>query len=125
MENTAMDVHGIRFGDETVPPSEVRAPANTLVRGNPLKRSWQYLDVSDLGVYSGIWTCEPGAYEINQAENKVEVFHILEGQIAMVAKDGHRVEFKPGDTGVIPQGFRGVLDVMESARKLYVVTQKI
>jgi uncharacterized cupin superfamily protein len=77
------------------------------------------------GVRSGTWSAETGSYRIELDENKHEFFHILTGKVEISNEDGSTtLAYGPGDTGVIPPGFKGVFDIVEPASKFWVVTER-
>jgi uncharacterized cupin superfamily protein len=43
------------------------------------------------------------------------------GRVRITDANGRQREFKVGDTFVIPAGFAGTWEVLESARKLYAI----
>ncbi len=95
-----------------------------LVRGNP-RRATVNLYTDPAGeLSSGIWSCEPGAWNIDFPAGKDEYFHVLEGRLRITGTTGAAEQFGPGDAGVIPAGFKGLFEVLEPVRKHYVVSDK-
>jgi len=72
----------------------------------------------------GIWACEPGAWRIAFHDNRHEFFHVLEGRLRITDADGVAKEFGPGDTCIIPAGFKGVFEVLTPVRKYYVMMDR-
>ena len=69
----------------------------------------------------GIWECTPGGWHIENRPD-TEVVHILTGRVAMTDDStGEITEIGPGDVMVLPKGWSGRWDVLETTRKLYVV----
>ena len=94
------------------------------VSGNP-KRTTRNHYANDSGeVFSGEWTCEVGSWRIEQGPNEDEFFFVLEGRVRITADDGHAVEIGPGESLVIPSGFKGTFAVLESLRKHYMIVDR-
>ncbi|MGK7659745.1 cupin domain-containing protein [Marinovum sp. E06] len=49
---------------------------------------------------------------------------MLRGRCALIHEDGHRQEFGPGDSFLIPNGFRGHWEVLETCEKHFVIFQE-
>lgn len=62
---------------------------------------------------------EPGCWKINYTEN--EFCHILAGHSILRDADGNETDLRPGDDIVIPAGFTGEWQVVETTKKTYVI----
>ncbi len=69
--------------------------------------------------HCGIWEAEPACWRVHYTEH--EYCEILEGRIRMLADSGEERLVGPGDRFVIPAGWRGNWEVLERARKIYVI----
>lgn len=69
--------------------------------------------------HCGVWEAAPATWRVQYREH--EFCHLLAGRIRIRENGGGEVELGPGDSFVVPAGFRGVWEVLEPARKLYVV----
>jgi len=69
--------------------------------------------------HAGTWTAEPATWRVSYTEH--EYCEILEGRIRMQHADGTVREVGPGDRFVVPAGWRGTWQVLERARKVYVI----
>lgn len=70
--------------------------------------------------HCGIWEAEPATWTVNYSEH--EYCEILAGRIRMIREDGADTrEVTAGDRFVIPAGWRGTWQVLEAARKVYVI----
>ena len=69
--------------------------------------------------HTGIWAAEPATWRVHYTEH--EYCEILEGRIRMRHDDGAVEEVGPGDRFVVPAGWRGTWEVLERARKVYVI----
>jgi uncharacterized cupin superfamily protein len=76
---------------------------------------------SDAGgeFHAGTWSAEPCTWRVDYTEH--EYCEILEGRIRMTHEDGTVSEVGPGDRFVVPAGWRGTWQVLERARKVYVM----
>jgi uncharacterized protein len=70
----------------------------------------------------GVWECTPGGWPIRNRSD-TEICHIVLGRAVLTGDDGARQELGPGDTAVLPVGWSGRWDVVETVRKVYVVIQ--
>lgn len=71
------------------------------------------------------WSAGTGSYRIELADSKHEPFHILTGRVSISLPDGSEgVSYGPGDTGIIPPGFKGIFEIVEPASKFQVVTDR-
>jgi uncharacterized cupin superfamily protein len=69
------------FARHTPEPTYDRPRPDRLVRGNPLRTTFEHF-LSDSGDLSaGIWCCEPGAWNIAFAPGKDEFFCVIEGRL--------------------------------------------
>lgn len=90
-----------------------------LVKNNPQRLTQSLYEHPNMN--AGIWQCEVGAWHIVFAENKQEFFHVLEGVVRLHDQNQSVVEIKAGDAGVIPPGFKGTFEVVETVKKYFVV----
>ena len=98
-------------------------PAEVIVSGDPLQQVQLYFSGPENRVRSGVWQCDVGAYRLAFGPTKHEFFHILDGRIRIHDNEGGVTELLPGDSGVIPAGFTGVFEVIEPARKHFVISE--
>ena len=114
----------ICFDHHEIPAVHDRPRPERLVRGNPLRATRSHYANADGTVDAGYWECEPGAWHIDFATARDEFFHVLEGRIRITAEDGCAREFGPGDPCLIPAGFKGLFEVLERVRKIYVMIER-
>jgi uncharacterized cupin superfamily protein len=105
-------------------PSYDRPRPDRLVAGNPLRTTCEHFAASGGDMSAGIWSCEPGAWNIAFAPGKDEFFCVIEGRVRIVDDAGLPTLFGPGEAGVIPAGFTGRFEVLEAVRKYYVVIDR-
>ncbi len=93
------------------------------ILGNPRRQTWEAVNTV-LGdakeISAGVWTCEPGRWQIAFGAAQQEVFTVLSGRCRVHAESGGYKEAGPGDALHIPAGFRGEFEVIEQVTKTYV-----
>lgn len=94
-------------------------PADRLLAGTPQQIARNYFSDTTGKFFAGIWESTPGKWRIRYTEN--EFCHLIQGRVRISDGNGRSRIFETGDTFVIPSGFAGEWEVLESARKLYVV----
>ncbi len=65
----------------------------------------------------GVWTCEPGSFEVSYANR--QWFHVLEGTMFISGRDGTSKRCVAGDTVMLPEGWTGYVDVVEGVKKVW------
>ncbi len=106
------DRHEAEFSEELM-------PIEKCVEGQPIQRTWHHFTSADDKFFAGIWEAEPGCWRIRYTEN--EFCQILAGRSILRDADGNETELKTGDNIVIPSGFQGEWQVVETTRKIYVI----
>lgn len=81
------------------------------------EQAWNRL-VTGGGVAIGSWHGEPGRLRIDDQPHD-ELSVIQAGRVAIVADDGARSEFGPGEAFVLRTGFSGVWETLEPTDKIY------
>lgn len=89
-----------------------------LVSGNPKRTTHQAYQHPNMSC--GIWECEVGAWNIVFADNKQEFFNVIEGLVRIHDQSGNFIEVSAGHSGIIPPGFVGTFEVVQSVKKYYV-----
>lgn len=72
------------------------------------------------GLDVGYWECTPGRFTATR-DGYAEICQILAGRVTIEVEGEEPVTLEPGDTLVMPSGWRGVWAVHETVRKLYVI----
>lgn len=103
---------------DTVRKDYLLAPER-LISGNPQLTLWELFSDSSRNFSVGVWQGDVGTWTINY--NKDEYCEILEGKSVLTNHDGVRVTVMKGDRFVIPRGFSGTWQVVESTKKIYAV----
>ena len=105
------------YARTTHEPYEV-APEKMLA-GSP-KQTLSNLFSNAAGTFhAGFWAAEAGKWQV--AYTEFEYCEILEGVIMMTDAEGHVQTVRKGDRFVIEAGYRGTWEVLETARKVYVI----
>lgn len=114
----------VSFQDATTAPTIDFPRPERLVKGNPRRQTWNHYTDSGERFFSGVWECEPGAWKVFYDPNEDEFCYILSGRFRLYDSQGNHREFSAGDAFVIPGGFEGVWETLETVRKLYVIAAK-
>ncbi len=119
---TVKSIDAVRFFAEHRPPCEKAAvDAERCVRGQPVTRTWHQFTSDDEQFFAGTWEAEPGCWNIAYSEN--EYCEILSGRSILRDAAGAEHVLERGDRFVIPAGFEGQWEVIETTRKIYVIYQ--
>ena len=89
------------------------------LEGDPLQTVWMdYVDPT--GQFQvGVWRSEPGKWRVAYTEE--EYCHVLEGRSVITDESGHAVTVSAGDGFVIPAGFVGTWEVLQTTTKRFVI----
>ncbi|MFT3999082.1 MAG: cupin domain-containing protein [Rhizobium sp.] len=68
----------------------------------------------------GTWECTPYAETLSYPETS-EFCLVISGKVALTNPDGTVQTFGPGDSYIVPKGFEGRFEVLETLRKVYVL----
>ncbi len=98
---------------------EYLTPQEKCVRGQPKQRTWNHYTSADGKFFSGLWEGEPGCWRITYTEH--EFCQLLSGRVILRGSDGSELELVAGDNFVIPAGFEGEWEVLETAKKIYAI----
>ncbi len=69
---------------------------------------------------AGIWECTPGLWECRVARD--ELCHFLSGRCVYTHESGERTEIAADDAAFFPAGWNGVCEVIETVRKVYMIS---
>ena len=105
-----------------VEPEHYYLAPEKLIAGNPRQTVWiEYTDST--GVFHvGTWSSEPGKWRVHYTEE--EECHIVEGVSIIEGQDGVILTVRAGDRFVIPRGFIGTWEVVETTRKTFVMYEQ-
>ena len=117
MTGTVADL--VFFAEHEPEYSEAPTPAEKCVAGRPLQRTWHHFTSADEKFFAGTWEAGPGCWKVSYTEN--EFCQILAGRSILRDAQGNERELKAGDNFVIPTGFSGEWEVLETTKKIYVI----
>lgn len=105
-----------------VKPEEYYLDKEKLISGNPLQTLWMHYTDQSEQFFSGIWRSEPGKWRIHYTEE--EYCCISAGVSVVTDEAGNSTSLKTGDEFIIPKGFVGTWEVIETTTKRFVIYEK-
>lgn len=90
-----------------------------VVEGDPNHVTDMHFSSSEGGLMAGTWTSTPGKW--HAFIDRDEFCYIVSGHCRLVKEDGTAKTFRTGDAFLIPNGFRGYWDVVETTTKHFVI----
>ena len=90
-----------------------------LIKGKYLTKTWNQFTGEDGRLFCGIWESTPGKVRIDYDE--WEFCHFIKGKAVLTNEAGKRWTVKTGDAFIIPAGFKGTWETVETVRKHYVI----
>lgn len=117
------DVPGAAPTPVVVPLAQLQASAGggtvrkDALHGAPAQAGESMYDVGPTSV--GYWKCSPGSWKSTKRES--EVFFVLEGVFFLTNADGSARRCGPGDTVVLPKGWSGHWDIVETVKKVWFI----
>lgn len=112
-------MHYHMFTPQYLSPPRVRADA--MHETSPSTAFRTFYDVGTTKV--GCWTCSPGSFPVTSSAATTECFHVLEGVFFLTGADGNAKRCVAGDTVMLPPGWTGGYDVIETTKKLWVAVE--
>lgn len=100
-------------------PEDSFLPPEKLLVGNPRQTVWMHYTDPTRQFCTGLWRSEPGKWRIAYTEE--EYCHMLDGRSVITDDRGHAVTVTAGDSFVIPRGFAGTWEVIETSTKRFVI----
>lgn len=110
----------VAYGDVLDGELEPLGPRAGFDSGDPQASGIEFF--SGHGVDVGVWECTPGGWAIVNRPN-TETMMLLGGRVRITPADGEGVELEEGDVFVLPKGWSGRWDVLETVRKFYVTAE--
>jgi uncharacterized cupin superfamily protein len=86
-----------------------------VVAGDPCHVTGLRFESPDGGLIAGTWTSTPGKWRA--VADHDEFCTILSGHVRLIDAAGRAQTFKAGDAFLIPDGFRGFWEVLETTTK--------
>lgn len=92
-----------------------------VVAGDPRHETQLHFRSPDGALVAGTWTSSPGKW--HAFTDRDEFCHIIAGRCALISSDGQRWEFTAGQSFLIPNGFRGYWEIIETTTKHFVIRE--
>ena len=102
-----------------VVPDTAPIAADRVLAGEPVQDTWLEFADEASGFYVG--RCTPGKWRIAYTER--EYCLLLSGVSVLTDEDGQATTLRAGDAFVIPAGFRGTWEVLETTTKRFVISE--
>jgi uncharacterized cupin superfamily protein len=109
--------------DATVGAEEYFLPSEKLLAGNPKQTVWMHYTDARRQFFVGLWRSEPGKWRIAYTEE--EYCLMLEGRSIVTDATGRSVTVSAGESFVIPRGFVGTWEVVETTTKRFVIHEPL
>ena len=93
-----------------------------VLKGDPHHESTVFFTDASSDLIAGTWTSTPGTWRAFTERD--EVCCIVVGHVRLIGDDGSVRSFRTGDAFLIPNGFRGYWDVIETTTKHFVVRHR-
>ncbi len=90
-----------------------------VVDGDPHHVTRMHFESPDGKLIAGTWTSTPGKWRV--FTDRDEFCTILSGHVRLVEESGEAKTFRTGDAFLIPNGFRGYWEVIETTTKHFVI----
>lgn len=90
-----------------------------VLQGDPHHETTVFFTDAKGEVIAGTWTSTPGTWRA--FTHRDEFCHIVSGHVRLIGDDGRVRTFKTGDAFMIPNGFSGCWEVVETTTKHFVV----
>ena len=90
-----------------------------VIEGDPQHVTRMFFESPDGKLVAGTWTSTPGRW--HAFTDRDEFCMILSGHCRLIDEEGQAQTFKTGDAFLIPNGFRGYWDVIETTTKHFVI----
>jgi uncharacterized cupin superfamily protein len=96
--------------------------AEKLIGGNPKQTVWMHYTDPSKQFFVGIWRSEPGKWRIAYTEE--EYCHMIDGISVLTSDTGETVTVRAGESFVVPRGFAGTWEVVETSTKRFVIYEQ-
>lgn len=120
MASTIQVIHFQRDSGE-LERRRLRDLPDRVLQGDPRHESTVFFRGADGEIIAGTWTSTPGQWRA--FTDRDEFCYIVSGHVRLRTENGEIQTFKTGDAFLIPNGFRGYWDVVETTTKHFVIRQ--
>jgi uncharacterized cupin superfamily protein len=112
----------LKFSALNTHSEALRPDAAKIVAGDPAQTVRNHYTNASGEFFSGEWSGEVGKWKINYTED--EFCFVTRGRNVLTDADGVTVAINAGDAFVIPAGFQGTWEVLESTHKFYAIFER-
>ncbi|MBN6714754.1 cupin domain-containing protein [Pseudomonas capsici] len=112
----------VDFSEAGTTAEHYRPPAEKLFKGDPQQTIYNHYNSPCGQMNAGVWEGTPGQWRVNYTEH--EYCEIVQGVSVLRDEAGRAKTLRAGDRFVIPAGFKGTWEVLETCRKIYVVFEE-
>ena len=112
----------VDFSDKPISTAERRLAdlPDRVIEGDPHHTTEMHFESPDgAALIAGTWTSTPGKW--HAFVDRDEYCYIVSGHVRLIGESGTAQTFKTGDSFLIPNGFRGFWDVVETTTKYFVI----
>jgi hypothetical protein len=95
-------------------------PAEAILAGVANEKGESHYETKDGSIVIGTWESTPYA-EILTYPATTETVFVLSGKVAITEANGALEVSEAGDAYVLPKGFSGRFEVLETLRKIYIL----
>ena len=109
----------LKFDASDAAPEVSFVAGDKLLAGNPPQTLWLHYTDPTRQFFAGVWRSEPGKWRISYTEE--EYCHVTEGVSVITDAEGRATTVTAGESFVIPRGFNGTWEVVETTTKRFVI----
>lgn len=120
MKTTYID-QVVSFDEQPVPMGAFVTPSERLLKGDPKQAIATYVEGEEGRLIAGLWQSEPGKWKA--VPGRREFCYIISGDVIISDAKGGQKRYRAGDSFMLPYGFDGYWEVVETCQKYYVILQ--
>ncbi len=109
----------VDFSEAGTPAERYRPAPEKILKGDPQQTVYNHYNSPCEQFNAGVWEGEPGQWQVSYTEH--EYCEIVHGVSVLRDENGQAKTLRAGDRFVIPAGFKGTWEVLETCRKIYVI----
>lgn len=111
----------VSFDEKPVPLGAFSTPPERLLKGDPRQAIAHYVEGENGRLLAGLWESGPGKWIA--VSGRREFCYIISGEVIISDVKGGQKRYKAGDSFMLPYGFDGYWEVLETCQKYYVILQ--
>ncbi len=111
----------VNFDDNPVPLGPFTTPPDRLLKGDPSQAIATYASGEEGRLIAGLWESEPGKWKA--VAERQEFCYIISGKVIISDVKGQSRLYSAGESFMLPYGFDGYWEVLETCQKYYVILQ--